>query len=183
MKTEGTVDPTLYPELNAVLRELVVSARAALGSNFVAACLQGSFAVGDFDRHSDVDFIVALNEEASHKQVQALQTMHERLYRLDSGWAQHLEGSYFPKDILRDYSQCGKSLWYLDHGSKHTMEISIGGDDRCRECDRVPIVHFFSHFGIEDRYSITLDGLPEPWTRTPVLGQSRRVRARDQPAM
>jgi hypothetical protein len=34
--------PTPYPELNAVLQELVDSVRAALGNSFVAACLQGS---------------------------------------------------------------------------------------------------------------------------------------------
>jgi len=53
--------PTPYPELNAVLRELVESMQAILGESFVAACLQGSFAVGEFDRHSDVDFIDELH--------------------------------------------------------------------------------------------------------------------------
>ena len=49
-------DPTPFSDLNAVLRELVTSAQAALGENFLAAYLQGSFAVGDFDADSDVDF-------------------------------------------------------------------------------------------------------------------------------
>jgi hypothetical protein len=43
--------PTPYPELNAVLEDLVASVKVALGEAFVSACLQGSFAVGDFDRH------------------------------------------------------------------------------------------------------------------------------------
>src|SRR6185436_4859189 len=51
----------------------------------------------DFDRHSDVDFIVAIEDELSDAQVHALQAMHERIYNLDCAWAQHLEGSYFPK--------------------------------------------------------------------------------------
>jgi hypothetical protein len=110
--------PTPDPELNAVLRELVASVQAILGDTFVAACLQGSFAVGDFDRHSDVDFIIAIGHELLDDQVQALQTMHERIYNLDCEWAQHLEGSYFPKDVLRGYDQRGKPLWYLDHGSR-----------------------------------------------------------------
>jgi predicted nucleotidyltransferase len=110
--------PTPYPELNVVLQELVESVQAALSHSFVAACLQGSFAVGDFDRHSDVDFIVAIEEELSDAQVRALQTMHERIYNLDCAWAQHLEGSYFPKNVLQDYAQRGKQLWYLDHGSR-----------------------------------------------------------------
>jgi hypothetical protein len=118
--------PTPYPELNAVLRELVEGVRAALGSGFVAACLQGSFAVGDFDRHSDIDFIVAIEDELSDGQVGALQAMHERIYDLDCAWAQHLEGSYFPKRILKDYSERGKQLWYLDHGSR-----SLVWSDHC----------------------------------------------------
>jgi predicted nucleotidyltransferase len=61
--------PTPYPNLNDVLRELVESVQAVLSNNFVAACLQGSFAVGDFDRHSDVDFIIAVEEELSGDQV------------------------------------------------------------------------------------------------------------------
>jgi predicted nucleotidyltransferase len=110
--------PTPYPELNAVLRELVESLQAALGDTLVAVCLQGSFAVGDFDRHSDVDWVVAIEEELSATQLRSLQAMHRRLYRLESAWAQHLEGSYFPKDVLRDYTQSGGQLWYLDNGSQ-----------------------------------------------------------------
>jgi predicted nucleotidyltransferase len=115
--------PTPYPELNAVLQELVDGVRTALGNSFVAACLQGSFAVGDFDRHSDVDFIVAIEEELSDAHVHALQSMHERIYSLDCAWAQHLEGSYFPKGVLKDYSQRGKQLWYLDHGRALTGTV------------------------------------------------------------
>jgi hypothetical protein len=112
----STTDPTPYPELNAVLWELVESAQTILSDNFLAACLQGSFALGDFDRHSDVDFIIVVEGELSDDEVAALQPVHERIYGLDCAWAQHLEGSYFPKDVLRDYSQRGKPLWYLEHG-------------------------------------------------------------------
>jgi len=114
--------PTPYPDLNDVLRELVESVQAVLGADLIAACLQGSFAVGDYDRHSDVGFIIAVEQELSGDQVIALQTMHERIYRLDCGWAQHLEGSYFPKDVLRSYSQRGKPLWYLDNGSRSLVQ-------------------------------------------------------------
>lgn len=105
---------------------MVAGVQVALGDTFLAACLQGSFAVGDFDQHSDVDFIIAVEQELSDDQVQALQVVHERIYNLDCGWAQHLEGSYFPKDVLRHYSQRGKPLWYLDNGSR-----SIVQSDHC----------------------------------------------------
>lgn len=114
--------PTPYPELDAVLHELVASVQVVLADTFVAACLQGSFATGDFDRHSDVDFVIVIEEELAVDQVDALQTMHERIYSLDCAWAQHLEGSYFPKDVLRHYDQRGKPLWYLDHGSRSLIQ-------------------------------------------------------------
>ena len=94
-------DPTPYADLNAVLRDFVASVQAILGENFCGAYLQGSFAVGDADEHSDVDYIVATNGEVSDEQVAALQAMHERLFELETPWAQHLEGSYFPKELLR----------------------------------------------------------------------------------
>jgi hypothetical protein len=108
--------PTPYPELNTVLHELVASAQSVLGDNFLAACLQGSFAVGDFDLDSDCDFIIVIHEELSDDDVRTLNAMHERICELDYAWARHLEGSYFPKNLLRDYTQRGKAIWYVDHG-------------------------------------------------------------------
>lgn len=110
--------PTPYPELNAVLQELVACVQAALNSDFVGAYLQGSFAVGDFDQHSDVDFIIATRTELANDHVPALQAIHERIFDLGPEWARHLEGSYFPTATLRDYRQSGTPPWYLDHGSR-----------------------------------------------------------------
>jgi hypothetical protein len=117
---------TPYTELNSVLEELVTSIQGVVGDQFVGAYLQGSFAVGDFDRHSDVDFNIAMKDELSDDHVAALQTVHARVYGLPSEWAQHLEGSYFPAAILRDYEQRGTPLWYLDHGSQ-----SLVRSDHC----------------------------------------------------
>lgn len=120
MKT--LTNPTLYSELNQVLYELVESAQVVLGNNLVGAYLQGSFAVGDFDRHSDVDWIIAIHEQLSADQIQALRIMHERIFYLNCAWAQHLEGSYFPKDVLRRPPVKGEKLWYLDNGSRVLVE-------------------------------------------------------------
>jgi hypothetical protein len=114
--------PTPYPELNQVLRDLLDSVQRILGEDFVGVYLQGSFAVGDFDRHSDVDFTVVTTRELSEEQVDRLQLMHGRLYELETRWAQHLEGSYFPQEVLRDMSQRGGELWYLDNGSRALIQ-------------------------------------------------------------
>jgi hypothetical protein len=118
--------PTPYAELNQVLSDLVSRIQHILESNFIGAYLQGSFAVGDYDQHSDVDFIIVVENELSSIQVDALQIMHDQVYQLDSEWAKHLEGSYFPKEILQQHSKRGVNLWYLDHGAR-----SLARSDHC----------------------------------------------------
>lgn len=118
--------PTPYAALNQVLRELVTRQQTALGDDLVGAYLQGSFALGDFDPHSDVDLVFVAREELAADQVAALQVMHDQVYRLDSPWAQHLEGSYFPRELLKDPARCGADLWYLDHGAR-----SLVRSDHC----------------------------------------------------
>jgi hypothetical protein len=115
------MNPTPYPDLNAVLRELTESVQAILGLHLVGVYLQGSFAVGDFDAHSDVDYIIAIEQELTPEQVAALQIMHARIYELDCAWAQHLEGSYFPRDVLWNPPQLGEQLWYLDNGARQLI--------------------------------------------------------------
>ena len=110
--------PTPFDELNKVLQDLLGSVRAILADDFIGAYLQGSFAVGEFDRHSDCDFAVVINQEVLESQLRSLQAMHQRVYDLEFEWARHLEGSYFPLPILRDHNQAGTELWYLDHGSR-----------------------------------------------------------------
>ena len=118
--------PTPYVELNRVLAALVSRIRHSLGDDLVGAYLQGSFAVGDYDDHSDVDFVVAVEDELQADQVDELQTVHDQIYQLESEWAKHLEGSYFPRDTLRDQATRGTDLWYLDHGAR-----SLVRSDHC----------------------------------------------------
>ncbi len=112
---------TEYPDLNAVLRELVADAREILTGNFCGAYLQGSFAVGDADVHSDVDFIVVTHDEVSAPQLEGLQAMHKKLFALEVPWAQHLEGSYVPKERLRRVDPAGLPYLYLDNGASELI--------------------------------------------------------------
>ena len=92
--------PTPYADLNVVLREFVTQVRNVLGDNFIGAYLQGSFAVGDFDIYSDVDFLILIKEDVSGDQLPPLQVLHADIFKLECPWAQHLEGSYIPKAAL-----------------------------------------------------------------------------------
>lgn len=109
--------PTAYADLNDLLVQLVDGAREILGDRFYGAYLQGSFAVGDADAHSDVDFLVVTQEEVTPEQRGDLQALHKRLYALPTPWAQHLEGSYVPRAILRRPDPTRRPLLYLDNGA------------------------------------------------------------------
>src|SRR2546430_10525075 len=114
--------PTPYPELNSVLQDFVDSVRAVLSNNFVGAYLQGSFALGDFDLDSDVDFIMVTEKELSEEEVYGLQGVHERIYGLDIPWAQHLEGSYFPREVLRYSAHSGGEPRDFRHGGRSPLQ-------------------------------------------------------------
>jgi hypothetical protein len=113
--------PTPYADLNFVLGELVARAQNALGQNFIGAYLQGSFAVGDFDTYSDVDFVLIVDEDVSDLQLPALQALHQDVFALNSTWAQHLEGSYIPKAALKQLPPPTRKFLYLDNGSKELV--------------------------------------------------------------
>ena len=119
--------PTIFPELNEVLYELMTSVQAILGNNFLAMYLQGSFAMNAGDIHSDADFLVVIESELSEAQLSALQTMHARIYNLDAHWAKHLEGSYIPKKILKQGPTKTK-LFYLDNGSRQLIQSTHDND-------------------------------------------------------
>lgn len=112
------IDPTPYPELNQVLTELVAMARDVLADNFVGAYLQGSFATGGFDRHSDCDFIVVIERDLTQDELRRLRPAYQGVHGLDYEWANHLEGSFFPASTLRDYNRAGRRIWYADHGHR-----------------------------------------------------------------
>lgn len=117
----SSMDPTPYADLNAVLREFVASVRNVLGDRFAAAYLLGSFAIGDFDEHSDVDFLVVSEDEITDECLAELQRMHGRIHALESAWARHLDGSYVSKRVLRRRDPTRAPLLYLDNGARELV--------------------------------------------------------------
>jgi aminoglycoside adenylyltransferase-like protein/nucleotidyltransferase-like protein len=114
MSAEAGATP--FADLNHVLAELVDGAQHVLGDNFCGAYLQGSFAVGDADEHSDVDFIVVTKDEVSPEEQAGLRALHQRLYAMPTPWAQHLEGSYVPREVIVRPDPERRPLLYLDNG-------------------------------------------------------------------
>jgi hypothetical protein len=112
-----TVYPTVYPDLNAVLADLVAANRALLGDNFVGAYVHGSFAVGGADEASDVDYTIVVEHEIADDHVPDFEAMQTRIYQMNSTWARHLEGSYITRSALRRYDPESAALLYFDNGS------------------------------------------------------------------
>mgnify|MGYP001057993116 FL=1 len=109
---------TQFPELDAVLGALTAGVQAALGENCLAVYLQGSFGVGDADEHSDVDFMVVVRQDLGEAELKALQVLHGGIYEMETEWARHLEGSYFPAALLRREDPALTKLWYLDNTAR-----------------------------------------------------------------
>ena len=107
-----------------MLAELVAGVAAALPGNLRGLYLVGSFAVGDADEHSDVDFLAATERELSGPEERALQALHGRLFALPVAWAQHLEGSYAPAAALRTVDPARRPFCYLDNGASRLVRDS-----------------------------------------------------------
>lgn len=55
--------------------------------------------------------------------------MHVKIHDMsNSDWARHLEGSYFPLDLLTDFSRVGEHLYYLDNGARQLIR-----SDHCNQ--------------------------------------------------
>jgi predicted nucleotidyltransferase len=123
IKTDG---PTPFPEVSAILQELLESAQSILGGSFVGMYLEGSLALGDFDQDSDIDFVVVTDDDVSGNFFSELRAMHERIAMMYSRWAIPLEGSYISQYALRRHDSehalhphiergNGKHLQMVDH--------------------------------------------------------------------
>jgi predicted nucleotidyltransferase len=118
---------TSFAELDFVLRDHVERVRKAFGDLILAAYLQGSLAIGDFDLTSDVDFIIVTRRDLSSEEAAIAQAVHADTYRQKNRWVKRLEYSFFPIDLLRSPSSpvsalqpdsVSREMWYFDNGSE-----------------------------------------------------------------
>jgi hypothetical protein len=138
---------TPYADLDALLEELVGQWQRHLGDNLVGAWVQGSFALGAGDLHSDCDWIVATREHPSAEQEAALRRLHAEIPTREDHWPHDIEGSYAPLAELATVEHLGREWLFNDHGHP-TLEWS----DHCNRAYTRWIVR---------EHGITLIG-PEP---------------------
>ena len=108
----------VYPELDAVLADLVTSARAVLGDTYVGAYVQGSFALGAGDLNSDCDFVIATTVPPHGRAERELRHLHDDIPTRPGFWTKHLEGSYADTTSLRGTDGLGTPWLFCDHGHR-----------------------------------------------------------------
>ena len=118
---EPSRPPTEFRDLNEVLAQWVLELQDLLDDQLRSVMLQGSFALDAADADSDVDFAVVVERELDAATVTRLQALHAKTFDRDVRWAKHLEGSYFPLNVLRDIDRTDDELWYLDNGARQLI--------------------------------------------------------------
>ncbi len=143
--------PTPYADVNAVLESFLGDIRAILGVHFRGMYLDGSLALGDFNREtSDIDFIVTTDTALPAAEFEALRAMHARFNARDSPWATDVEAVYLPEDAFRRSDPENVPHLRIERGN----EVLVTGYS-----DRTWITHWF----ILREHRVVLAG-PDPRT-------------------
>lgn len=138
---------TPYADLDDLLDELLGHWRRILGDNLAGAYLQGSFALGAGDQHSDCDFLVATHGPLTEDQEAALRVLHDEVPTRQGHWCHDIEGSYAPIDELATVDALGRPWLFNNHGHR-----TLDWDDHCNRA--------FTRWILRE-HAITLAG-PEP---------------------
>ena len=110
--------PTVFPDLNELLQELVACAESILAENFVGAYLVGSFALGGGDLQSDCDFLVVTASRVTPAQERELREFHAAIPARPGHWPHDLEGSYAPRADLETLEALEQEWLYIDRGHR-----------------------------------------------------------------
>ena len=119
-----SITPTSFPEVNAILQELLESIQSVLGAHFVGMYLEGSLANGDFDQDSDIDFVVVTDVEVIEDLFSGLQSMHALIATIASPWAIQLEGSYLSQQALRRYDPTNDIHPNIERGEGERLKMT-----------------------------------------------------------
>ncbi|MCA9712388.1 MAG: DUF4111 domain-containing protein [Myxococcales bacterium] len=117
---------TPYVDLDQLLAEMLGHWQRILGGDLAGAYLQGSFALGSGDQHSDCDWLVATHGSLTEDQISQLRILHDEIPTRAGHWCHDLEGSYAPIDELASVEHLGR-LWLFNNHGHRTLEW----DDHC----------------------------------------------------
>ena len=114
---EVSTQPSIFPEVNEMLKLLLSNVKEILRDQFVGMYLYGSLASGDFNpATSDIDFLVVTKNILSEKKITALEAMHNQTWASSLKRAGKLEGAYVPKELIRRHDPYGKPCPTINEG-------------------------------------------------------------------
>lgn len=117
------LQPTTYPEINALLDELLHGMKAILNEELIGFYLEGSLALGDFDpATSDIDFIAAVARPLSTATFDELAAMHRQMRDSGQPFATEMEGSYIHLAALRRHDPADAVFPNLERGSDEVLK-------------------------------------------------------------
>lgn len=100
--------PTIFPEVNDLLKLLLENVKEILGDHFVGMYLYGSLSSGDFNpASSDIDFLVVTQDVLPEEIISRLEAMHNQTWATSTKRAGELEGSYVHKSLIRRHDPNG----------------------------------------------------------------------------
>lgn len=94
---------TPYPAVNTVLTEWVDGLKGLLDKKIVGLYLSGSLAYGDFvPERSDIDLQAVLRSPLTLDELRAVEQLHKEIERICPEWADRIECSYVPFELMRE---------------------------------------------------------------------------------
>jgi hypothetical protein len=117
---------TPYADLDELLAELLRHWQRILGDDLVGAYVQGSFALGAGDQHSDCDWLVATRGSLTEPQLAQLREIHDEIPTREGHWCHDFEGSYAPVAELASVDHLGRKWAFNNHGHR-----SLEWDEHC----------------------------------------------------
>jgi hypothetical protein len=108
---------TVYTQINAVLDDLVAGVLSLTGDKLIGIYLFGSLACDDFyEKSSDVDLTVVLQEALNNDAIDAIQSLHQALQFSHQPWGARLECSYTHLAMLSSMTPPPEPRPYCNNG-------------------------------------------------------------------
>lgn len=109
---------TPYPGINSVLTEWAEGLKHLLGKKIVGLYLSGSLAYGDFlpDR-SDIDLQAVVRSPLTENELRSVEELHREIERRCPQWADRIECSYVPLELMRELTPPAKSRPWWGFGT------------------------------------------------------------------
>ena len=115
--SECTQQPSIYPDVNQLLKQLLQSTKEVLQAQFIGMYLYGSLSSGDFNPEtSDIDYLIITNDILTDEMISKLKAMHDATWAISLKRAGELEGAYVPKDLIRKHDPNGVPCPIINEG-------------------------------------------------------------------